>query len=194
MKTVILKYNAGNTQSVAFALNRIDVSYQITDRIEEIISADKVIFPGVGEANSAMKYLKDKQLDKVIPKLKQPVLGICLGMQLMCSHSEENTTQCLNIFELPVKKFIATHVNKVPHTGWNNLTQTKGWLGQAFDNTFAYFVHSYYVPLNPYTVAQTDYSIPFSAALEKNNFFAVQFHPEKSGDMGEGILKQFLTL
>lgn len=194
MKTIILKYNAGNTQSVAFALNRLGVSYQITDNVEEILTADKVIFPGVGEANSTMKYLKDKALDKIIPNLKQPVLGICLGMQLMCGHSEENEAQCLNIFELPVKKFTATQINKVPHTGWNNLTQTKGWLGQSFDNTFAYFVHSYYVPLNPYTVAQTDYIIPFSAALEKDNFFAVQFHPEKSGGVGEGILKQFLNV
>ncbi len=190
----IVKYNAGNTQSVAFALDRVGVSYTITDNPEEIKAAEKVIFPGVGEASTAMKYLKGKNLDRLLPQLKQPVLGICLGMQLMCRFSEENDTPCLNIFDLNVKYFEATQISKVPHTGWNNLTQTKGWIGPEFNNTFVYFVHSYYVPINQYTVAQTDYIAPFSAAMEKDNFFAVQFHPEKSALVGEKILKQFLKL
>ncbi|MCB0492208.1 MAG: imidazole glycerol phosphate synthase subunit HisH [Cyclobacteriaceae bacterium] len=192
MKIAIIKYNAGNTQSVAFALDRIGVSYAITDNPEEIKAADKVIFPGVGEASTAMKYLSDKNLDQLLPQLQQPVLGICLGMQLMCRFSEENETHCLNIFDETVKRFEATQINKVPHTGWNNLKQCKGWIGPEFENTFVYFVHSYYVPINQYTVAQTDYIAPFSAAMEKDNFFAVQFHPEKSADIGEKILKQFL--
>lgn len=194
MRIVIIKYNAGNTQSVAFALDRIKVTYDITDNPEVITKADKVIFPGVGEANSTMKFLKERQLDKLIPSLKQPVLGICLGMQLMCEYSEENATVCLGIFPLVVKKFNATHVHKVPHTGWNSLTQCSGWLGPRFDDTFAYFVHSYYVPLNEYTVAQTEYIAHFCAALRKDNFFAVQFHPEKSGEVGEKVLMKFLEL
>jgi len=194
MKTVILKYNAGNIQSVAFALDRLGAAYYLSDMAEDIITAERVIFPGVGEASTAMNYLKDKGLDKLIPQLKQPVLGICLGMQLMCRFSEENATQGLGIFDLTVKRFQPTQINKVPHTGWNNLTQTKGWLGPSFDNTFVYFVHSYYVPVNPYTVAETDYIEPFSAALEKDNFFAVQFHPEKSAKTGEDVLKKFLKL
>lgn len=194
MDVAIIKYNAGNTQSVAFALDRIGVSYCITDDPEEIKAAEKIIFPGVGEASTAMKYLRDKNLEHLLPTLKQPVLGICLGMQLMCKLSEENNTPCLNIFDLTVKHFEATHISKVPHTGWNNLTQTKGWLGSSFEDRFVYFVHSYYVPINPYTVAQTDYIVPFSAAMEKDNFFAVQFHPEKSAEVGEKILKQFLRI
>lgn len=194
MKVAIIKYNAGNTQSVAFALDRMGVSYEITDNPEEIKAAEKVIFPGVGEASTAMQYLKDKNLDQLLPQLTQPVLGICLGMQLMCRFSEENDTECLGIFDETVRHFKATQTNKVPHTGWNNLTQTKGWLGPEFEDTFVYFVHSYYVPLNPYTVAQTDYIAPFSAAMEKDNFFAAQFHPEKSAAVGERILKQFLKI
>ncbi|HCM74812.1 MAG TPA: imidazole glycerol phosphate synthase subunit HisH [Cytophagales bacterium] len=190
----IIKYNAGNTQSVAFALDRLGIHYKITDNTEEILSAEKVIFPGVGEASTAMKYLQDKNLDQLLPQLKQPVLGICLGMQLMCRFSEENSTKCLDIFDLTVKRFEATQTAKVPHTGWNNLTQTKGWLGPQFENTFVYFVHSYYVPVNPYTVAQTDYIVPFSAAMEKDNFFAAQFHPEKSAEVGEMVIKQFLKI
>lgn len=192
MKIAIIKYNAGNTQSVAFALDRIGISYTITDNPEEIKASEKVIFPGVGEASTAMKYLENKNLDQLIPQLKQPVLGICLGMQLMCQSSEENDTKCLNLFDQTVKRFDATQIRKVPHTGWNNLTKSKGWLGSEFDNTFVYFVHSYYVPVNPHTVAQTDYIVPFSAAMKKDNFFAVQFHPEKSAEIGEKILKQFL--
>ncbi len=194
MDLAIIKYNAGNTQSVSFALDRLGVSYQVTDNPEEITKADKVLFPGVGEASSTMKYLKEKGLQNIIPKLEQPVLGICLGMQLMCNHSEESNTDCLGIFDVPVKRFQPADHYKVPHTGWNSLTQTKGWLGGSFDNTFVYFVHSYYVPLNMYTVAQTEHIIPFSAALAKDNFFAVQFHPEKSAEVGERILKRFLTI
>ncbi|MEQ9414969.1 MAG: imidazole glycerol phosphate synthase subunit HisH, partial [Cyclobacteriaceae bacterium] len=164
MKVAIIKYNAGNTQSVAFALDRIGVSYEITDDPEDIKAAEKVIFPGVGEASTAMKYLSEKNLDQLLPKLQQPVLGICLGMQLMCRFSEENDTKCLSIFDETVKRFDATQISKVPHTGWNNLTQCKGWIGPEFEDTFVYFVHSYYVPLNAYTVAQTDYIAPFSAA------------------------------
>ena len=185
MNLAIIKYNAGNTQSVAFALDRLGVSYKVTDDIEEIMYADKVLFPGVGEASSTMKYLKEKGLQNVIPKLEQPVLGICLGMQLMCQHSEENNTACLGIFDVPVVRFKPIDQYKVPHTGWNNLTQT---------NTFVYFVHSYFVPVNRYTVAQTEHINPFSAALAKDNFFAVQFHPEKSAEIGELILKRFLTI
>jgi glutamine amidotransferase len=194
MKIAIVKYNAGNTQSVAFALDRLGVTYQITDDLEELKKAEKVLFPGVGEASTAMKYLRDKNLHKLLPELKQPVLGICLGMQLMCDYSEENTTSCLGIFDVVVKRFNATQTHKVPHTGWNNLTQSKGWLGNSFDNTFVYFVHSYYVPVNQYTVAEASYLLPFSAAIEKKNFYAVQFHPEKSAEIGEKVIEQFLKI
>lgn len=190
----IIKYNAGNTQSVAFALDRLGVRYKVTDHAEEIQQAEKVIFPGVGEASTAMKYLQSRNLDKLLPQLKQPVLGICLGMQLMCRFSEENTTNCLGIFDLEVRQFKPTQISKVPHTGWNNLTQSKGWIGAHFDNTFVYFVHSYYVPTNPYSVAQAEYIVPFSAAMEKGNFFAVQFHPEKSAEIGERLLERFLRI
>ena len=194
MKLAIIKYNAGNTQSVSFALDRLGVSYQVTDNVDEITSADKVLFPGVGEASSTMQYLRERGLQNVIPKLEQPVLGICLGMQLMCKHSEENNTDCLNIFEVPVMRFQPVDSYKVPHTGWNNLTQTKGWLKNSFEDTFVYFVHSYYVPVNKYTGAQTEHILPFSAALEKDNFLAVQFHPEKSADIGNRILERFLSI
>ena len=188
----IIKYNAGNTRSVAFALQRLGLDFIITDDHETIRRSDKVIFPGVGEASSTMNFLKKKGLDLLITSLTQPVLGICLGMQVMCKHSEENDTIGLGIFDLHVKKFIATHNQKVPHTGWNNLTQTKGWLGTSFSGKFVYFVHSYFVPVSEHTVAETQYISPFSAALQKDNFYAVQFHPEKSGDVGEQILSQFL--
>lgn len=194
MRLAIIKYNAGNTQSVSFALDRLGVSYQITDDFDEIKSADKVIFPGVGEASTTMMYLKEKGLHQLIPKLEQPVLGICLGMQLMCKHSEENNTECLGIFDVSVIRFKPVDSYKVPHTGWNNLTQTKGWLKDSFDNSFVYFVHSYFVPVNKYTVAETGYILPFSAAIAKGNFFAVQFHPEKSAEVGERVLKRFLSI
>lgn len=194
MRIAIIKYNAGNTQSVAFAMDRMGVSYEISDDPEVLTKADKVIFPGVGEASSTMRYLQEKNLVSLIKNLKQPVLGICLGMQLLCTHSEENNTDCIGVFDLPVKRFQPTETSKVPHTGWNNLTQTKGWLGNSLDNTFVYFVHSYYVPINEYTVAKTEHILQFSAAVQKGNFYAVQFHPEKSGEAGEKVLKQFLNI
>lgn len=194
MKTVIIKYNAGNTQSVAFALDRLQAPYIISNHHEAIAKAEKVIFPGVGEASSAMQFLKENNLDILIKELQQPVLGICLGMQLLCTHSEENNTPCLGIFDSAVKRFEPTDTAKVPHTGWNNLIQTKGWIGNNFECTFVYFAHSYYVPVNQYTVAETNYIVPFSAAMQKNNFYGVQFHPEKSGEGGAKILKQFLGI
>ena len=194
MKLVIIKYNAGNIQSVSFALERLGAEFTITDDAELIQTADKVIFPGVGEASTTMKYLKGKKLDQLIVSLKQPMLGICLGMQLMCRHSEEYNTPCLGIFEETVKKFIPHSDLKVPHMGWNKLTVTDSWLDPAIDEKYAYFVHSYYVPVTTYTSAVTDYINPFSAAMHKNNFYAVQFHPEKSAQTGELVLKSFLNV
>jgi glutamine amidotransferase len=190
----VIKYNAGNIRSVAFALERLGVEFIITDNHEEIQKADKVIFPGVGEASSTMKYLHDHKLDKVIKELKQPVLGICLGMQLMCSYSEENNTTCLGIFDEQVKLFKPVHHEKVPHMGWNSLTLTNGWLDERVSGQYVYFVHSYYVPVNPHTTAITEYILPFSSALKKNNFYAVQFHPEKSSTVGEKVLRSFLNI
>lgn len=194
MKIAIIKYNAGNIQSVSFALERLGADFVITDQPEEIQQADKVIFPGVGEASSTMQYLKLKRLDDVIVKLKQPVLGICLGMQLMCKYSEENKTACLGIFDEPVKLLTPTSEKKVPHMGWNQLTNTKEWCKNSLEGEHVYFVHSYYVPVNQYTTAITEYILPFSAAMNKDNFYAVQFHPEKSSLAGEMILKNFLAL
>ncbi|MDD4515773.1 imidazole glycerol phosphate synthase subunit HisH [Massilibacteroides sp.] len=196
MKVVIIKYNAGNIYSVDYALKRLGVEPVITDDPKLICSADKVIFPGVGEALSTMTYLKERGLDALIRGLKQPVLGICLGMQLMCRFSEEGSAICLGIFDTHVKRFIPDrHEDKVPHMGWNTLTDVKSCLFTAEqEDKFAYFVHSYYVPLNEYTIATTDYILPFSAALHKDNFYATQFHPEKSGDVGEQILTNFLKL
>lgn len=190
----IIKYNAGNIQSVSFALDRLGVPYIITDNAEEIRAADKVLFPGVGEASTTMAYLKSKGLDKVIVDLKQPVLGICLGMQLMCRFSEENNTECLGIFDQDVKRFLPEAGMKVPHMGWNRLSVKDGWIDPAADNTYAYFVHSYYVPVNPHTSIVADYITPFSAAMHRDNFYAVQFHPEKSAEAGELILKSFFSL
>jgi imidazole glycerol-phosphate synthase subunit HisH len=194
MKLVIIKYNAGNIQSVSFALERLGVDFTITDNAEEIQRADKVIFPGVGEASTTMRYLKDKKLDQVIVNLKQPVLGICLGMQLMCTYSEENNTDCLGIFNEHVKLFIPEGDKKVPHMGWNNLTISDSWLTSELENKYAYFVHSYYVPVNANTSAITEYITPFSAAMHKDNFYAVQFHPEKSAQAGELVLKSFINI
>lgn len=194
MKAIIIKYNAGNIQSVSFALERLGVDFSITDDKEQIEHADKVIFPGVGEASTTMKYLKENKLDAVIRELKQPVLGICLGMQLMCRHSEENNTACMGIFDEEVKKFIPQGDLKVPHMGWNQLHLSEGWLDSALEGKNAYFVHSYYVPVNRYTSAITEYTTPFSAAMHRNNFYAVQFHPEKSALAGELILKSFLKI
>ena len=194
MKLAIIKYNAGNIQSVSFALERLNVSFVITDDAETIQNADKVIFPGVGEASTTMNYLRDRKLDQLITSLSQPVLGICLGMQLMCKHSEENNTPCLGIFNETVKKFLPQGDLKVPHMGWNDLSVSKGWLDPALHKKYAYFVHSYYVPVNAFTSAAADYINPSSAAMHQDNFFAVQFHPEKSAQAGELVLKSFLNV
>lgn len=193
MRVVIINYNAGNVRSVKNALNRLDIEPILTDQPEEIQSADKVIFPGVGEASTAMSFLKSRKLDALIKDLKQPVFGVCLGLQLMCKHSEENDTDCLGIFDVEVKKF-ETKL-KVPQMGWNVLTDMDSSL---FDDLpkepFVYYVHSYYAALSEHTIAQTDYINPFSAALQKDNFYALQAHPEKSGKVGERILQNFLNL
>lgn len=191
MKVVIIDYQAGNTQSVAFALDRLGIESKLTGDHDEIRSADKVIFPGVGEASSTMNFLKEKKLDVLIKDLRQPVLGICLGMQLMCERSEEGDAECLGIFPLEVKKFKARADIKVPHMGWNRLEKTDGWLHDLPQNSFAYFVHSFYVPLSEYTSAVTNYGMNFSSAVQKDNFYAVQFHPEKSAETGVNILKSF---
>ncbi|MES2005294.1 MAG: imidazole glycerol phosphate synthase subunit HisH [Bacteroidota bacterium] len=193
MKLVIIKYNAGNIQSVLYALERIGMEATVTDDHALIQSADKVIFPGVGEASSAMDYLKERQLDTVIKKLQQPVLGICLGMQLMCTHSEENDTECLGIFNTQVKKFTGTL--KIPQIGWNTVQEGMQPLYNNLPpNPYCYFVHSYYADLCNETSAITEYGVSFSSALQKNNFYGVQFHPEKSAAVGEQILKNFINL
>lgn len=194
MKVAVIKYNAGNIQSLTFALERMGVPFEVTDNAEAIRAAEKVIFPGVGEASSTMAYLRERSLDKLIVGLKQPVLGICLGMQLMCSRSEENNAVCLGIFPETVKRFIPQDDMKVPHMGWNTLSVKNGWLGSELDESYAYFVHSYYVPVNPSTSAITEYIQPFSAAMHANNFYAVQFHPEKSADAGQQVLQKFLDV
>lgn len=196
MSVAIIKYNAGNIFSVDHALKRLGVEAVITADKELLRKADKVIFPGVGEAKTTMEYLRDKGLDEVIKGLTQPVLGICLGMQLMCRHSEEGDADCLGLFDVDVKRFIPQrHEDKVPHMGWNTITNTQSPLFDGFqDAEFVYFVHSFYVPLNEHTAATTDYILPYSSALHKDNFFATQFHPEKSGKAGERILTNFLNL
>ena len=207
MEVVIIDYNAGNIRSVENALKRLNIDPVITADKQLICHADKVIFPGVGEAATTMSFLQERGLDVLIKSLTQPVLGICLGMQLMCRYSEEGATNCLGIFDTEVKRFESLrHEDKVPHMGWNtiynlqnNMKVVDGGMkpdsclfkGVA-DNSYVYFVHSYYVPVNDYTVATTDYIQPFSAAIQKDNFFATQFHPEKSGSIGEQILKNFL--
>lgn len=193
MKVAIIKYNAGNVQSVIYALERLGLHPILTDEEAEILSADKVIFPGQGEARTAMKYLKEKNLDKLIPQLKQPVLGICIGLQLLCNYSEEGDTECLGVFDLQVKKF--KPLAKVPHIGWNLIENLKGGIFQDIgDQPYLYYVHSYYAEIGEDTIATTNYINSFSAALQKNNFYAVQAHPEKSGTTGERILKNFLLL
>lgn len=197
MKIVVIKYNAGNIQSVKFALNRLGIEPIVSDNITEINSADKVIFPGVGEASSAMIYLKDKQLDKVIQNLKQPVLGICLGMQLLCKHSEEGNTNCLGIFDATIKKFKFEKNSelKIPQIGWNKIFNLKTELFNGIkEKDYMYFVHGYYANVCDNTIALTDYGINYSSALNKNNFYGVQFHPEKSADAGQTLLENFIKL
>lgn len=192
---VIIKYNAGNIQSVLYALERIGASAVVTDDVERIKAAGKVIFPGVGEASSAMAYLKERGLDAVIKSLTQPVLGICLGMQLMCRYSEENDTDCLGIFDEEVKKFNppAGAGFKVPQIGWNKIYNLHTPLfAQVKNESYCYFVHGYYAALGTHTIATTNYIQPYSSALHKNNFYGVQFHPEKSASAGEQILKNFI--
>ena len=197
MKTVIVKYNAGNIRSLQFALERVGVNGIVTDDHEEIRSADKVIFPGVGEASTAMNYLKERNLDQVIADLEQPVLGICLGMQLLCQHSEENDTPCIGVFDTTVKKFQSPVENllKIPQIGWNNIAGLHSVMFEHVpENAYMYFVHSYYAALSADTVAITNYVINYSAALQKDNFYAVQFHPEKSATEGSRIIENFLNI
>jgi glutamine amidotransferase len=190
MKTVIIDYGAGNVFSVQSALSRLGVKSELTNDKNEILTADRVVFPGVGHAATALKQLREKQLDQLIPLLKQPVLGVCLGMQLMCEHTQEGNENGLGIFEgVKVKRFDGAL--KIPHIGWNNLTKTSKKMEGLKEDV--YFVHSYFAPVNKYTVASCNYGLEFSAAMEKNNFFACQFHPEKSGLAGELILKRFLN-
>ena len=189
----IVKYNAGNVKSVYNAVTRLGYEAIITDDFETLKNADKVIFPGVGEASSAMVYLKEKGLDKVIKNLKQPTLGICLGQQLMCAYSEEGNTDCLGIFPIQVKLFPSTEI--VPHMGWNTIYDLKTPLfNEVEENSDFYYVHSFYCENSEYTIAKTDYILEYSAALHKDNFYATQFHPEKSAGIGEQILKNFLSL
>ncbi|MES2893051.1 MAG: imidazole glycerol phosphate synthase subunit HisH [Bacteroidota bacterium] len=190
----IIQYNAGNVQSVQYALQRLGVESIVTDDEALIRSAEKVIFPGVGHAAPAMKYLRERELDQLINSLKQPVLGICLGLQLMCNHSEEGDTVCLGIFNEQVRLFQSTDL-KVPQIGWNNIYDFRSPLFHSLtENDFVYSVHSYYASLGKETIAKTDYILTYSAALQKDNFYAVQFHPEKSGPVGETILKNFIKL
>lgn len=195
MKIVIIKYNAGNIRSVLFALERIGASALVTDDADLICTADKVIFPGVGEASSAMNYLKERKLDLLIRDLKQPVLGVCLGMQLLCLNSEENNTECIGVFRESVKKFQPGENKslKVPQMGWNNIYELKSDLFKGIpEKSYAYFVHGYYAGLGATTIAKTNYVQEYSSALHFNNFYGVQFHPEKSSKTGEQILKNFI--
>jgi glutamine amidotransferase len=194
MKVAIVKYNAGNVQSVIYALNRLGCDPIVTDDAELLANADKVIFPGVGEASTAMNYLKERKIDEVIKNLKQPVLGICLGLQLMCDYSEENDTKCLGIFDIQVKRFPSIGM-KVPQMGWNNVYDLKSALYKGVkENDYMYFVHSYYAELSEYTIATCKYATEFSASLHKDNFYAAQFHAEKSAGAGSTLLENFLKL
>jgi len=196
VKLTIIKYNAGNIQSVLFALERLGVEAEVTDDAEKIKSADKVIFPGVGEASSAMASLRESKLDEVIPSLTQPVLGICVGMQLLCSHSEENNTTCLGVVPVDVKKFTSQQQSlKVPQVGWNRIFQLRTPLFQGVpEQSYIYNVHSYYATDSDYTIALCSYGVNYAAAIRKNNFYGVQFHTEKSAETGDRIIKNFLDL
>lgn len=196
MDVAVIKYNAGNVYSVVNALRRLGVEPTLTDNAQRIMSADKVVFPGQGEAAGAMEYLRAKGLDAVIKSLHQPVLGICIGQQLLCRHSAEGDTDCLGVFDVDVLKFKPErHEDKVPAMGWNSLYDMASPLFDGLDDgTYAYFVHSYYVPVCTYTAAKADYILPYSAALHKGNFYATQFHPEKSGDAGSMMLKNFIEI
>ncbi|MDD7303029.1 MAG: imidazole glycerol phosphate synthase subunit HisH [Bacteroidaceae bacterium] len=196
MSVAIVKYNAGNIRSVLNALSRLGVEPVLTDNPEELRRADKVLFPGQGEASHAMRYLREHGLDKVVCSLQQPLLGICIGQQLLCRNSEEGNTDCLGIFDVPVLRFQPErHEDKVPHMGWNDIYDLQSPLFNGIDErAFVYFVHSFYVPPCQEMIATADYIWPFSAALHRDNFYATQFHPEKSGDVGSRILKNFLEL
>ena len=196
MQVAIVKYNAGNIRSVVNALHRCGVEAVLTDDVETLMSADKVIFPGQGEARTTMTYLREHRLDEVIRNLRQPVLGICIGMQLLCRHSEEEDTDCLGVFDVDVVKFRPTlHEDKVPQMGWNTIEGMKSDLFKGLSKEeFVYFVHSFYAPLCDDTIATTNYVQPYSSALHRNNFYATQFHPEKSGAVGERIIRNFLDL
>ena len=196
MKVAIIDYNAGNICSVENALRRLGVEPLLTADHDIIRRADKVVFPGQGEASSTMGFLREKGLDEVIRNLRQPTLGICIGMQLMCRHSEEGDTDCLGIFDVDVKRFQnLRHEDKIPQMGWNTIMNVKGALYEGFNkDEYVYFVHSYFVPLCLWTAAETDYIQPYSSSICKDNFFATQFHPEKSGKVGERILQNFLKL
>lgn len=198
MKVAIVKYNAGNIYSVVNAMRRLGVEPIITDDAEVLASADRVLFPGQGEASSTMAYIKEHQLDRIILDLKQPVLGICIGQQLLCKHSEEGNTDCMGLFPMEVKRFQPTcHEDKVPAIGWNRIELSDEpckLLKGLGENPYVYFIHSYYVPVSQWTIATANYTLPFSAALHKDNFYATQFHPEKSGKVGEQILKNFMEI
>jgi len=198
MKVVLIKYNAGNVQSVLYALERLGVEAELTDDLEKISAADRVIFPGQGEASSAMAYLKERNLDQVIRNIKQPFLGVCLGLQLLCTHSEENDTDCLGIFPIKVKRFIpsGSGQEKVPHVGWNSLENLvdNPLFKDLPESKFMYYVHSYYAELGEHTLATTSYIHDFTAILHRDNYWAIQAHPEKSSTLGEKLLENFLAV